>query len=39
MKYYKILDNEDFIGVINSNNFKNYYIKSNFLGPATEING
>jgi len=36
MKYFKILDAEEFIGVINSDNFKSYYIRNNFLGPATE---
>lgn len=39
MKYYKILQDENFIGVISSDNFKKYYRRGNFLGPATEETG
>ena len=39
MKYYKIIKDQTFIGVISSDNFRRYNRRHQFLGPATENDG
>lgn len=39
MKYYKIIVDNAIIGVISSNDFRRYFKRSGFIGPATEETG
>lgn len=39
MKYYKVLTEYETIGVVSSNDFRRYYERGQFLGPANEETG